>query len=148
MKFGDEIAKWASATQEEVHTQVAQKTRILFTAVIMNSPSKEPTLAGRSAPFAQGTFISNWNIGPRASTEVTVVPSTKPAKVAEINRIINDDFFLNNTTAYITNSLDYADKIEYRGWQFSGPYTPVKLALDTYWEGPAPVARSIATSLV
>lgn len=117
MSFGSEIAEWASTVQQEIYEESAQATRQLFHYVINLSPKKT------------GRFLANWQIGNSIPYYSISSTSTYEAKNADVESIINNDFFLFNKSAYIINNVDYAKQVEEDGWRLTQPYAPVAKAI-------------------
>lgn len=107
------IAQWASETQIVVAEETAKIARNVFYKVVYNSP------------YRTGMFIGNWQIAPTKNTTATLNKETQAQKIAEINSVITDDYFLMHDTVVMFNNVDYAHNVEYDGWKRTGPYAPV-----------------------
>jgi hypothetical protein len=82
------------------------------------------------SPVDTGRFRANWNIGNGSvddSTSMAIDPSggATLAKSAEaINSIV-----INGQMIYVTNSLPYAQRLEYEGWSKQAPAGMVRITL-------------------
>jgi len=139
--FGDEIAAWAQEAPLWAAEQAAIKTRSIFIKVCEFSPRQG---YGR---FSTGHFMKNWRpTGVPVSGEITG-EATLAAKVAEINKVIDDEFFLGNEAAYFTNNTHYAYKVEETGWHDDGQNTDAYQPMELGIKASAPVANAVAASM-
>lgn len=119
--FFDAIKRFAEETPQEIAEESAKITRDIFSTVIDYSP------------VDTGRFVANWQIETEVFNMSVVGTSTKSEKVAEINKKVTKDYFLTNSHIYMYNSVLYAFKVEYNGWN---PPTPKHLPY-------APIAQTI-----
>lgn len=131
--FGADITAWASEAQFWTSQQCAQTVRKLYKRVVFLSPNQ---FVGK---YSQGHFNKNWRIGPTAVQGEIAGNTTVVEKHAEIDRIIDDEYFLLNNQVTMTNSTEYVNEIEYVGWKKrdGSPGHPAY----------APVAKAIAEVL-
>ena len=111
--FGADIAAWASGAQFWTSQQCAQTVRKLYKRVVFLSPNQ---FASR---YSVGHFNKNWRIGPTAVQGEITGNTTVVEKHQEIDRLIDDEYFLNNPAGLVTmtNSTEYVNAIEYVGWK-------------------------------
>lgn len=128
--FALEIEEWARQAGHWAAEECAKKTRQVFKQVVWNSPQLG---FGR---YAKGHFIRNWipSAAPYMGGELAGETSAVQ-KEAQIDAVINDEFFKANVTAYFTNSTEYCKQIEEDGWTRKDgspghpPYAPVAYAI-------------------
>jgi len=135
--FGADIAAWAQQAPIWAAEQAAAKTRQVFIRVCEFSPRQG---YGR---FSTGHFMKNWRPSPFPLGGEIAGEATLAQKVSEISAIIDDEFFLGNTDAFLTNNTHYADKVEYLGWPATPAYAPMEKGV----AASAPVANAVAASI-
>ena len=116
-----EIDEWCNEVSEKIYMKVSLFTIDVLTATIKFSPKVGV------APFATGRFVANWNVSPTKNTTTSIQTMTATQKINEITTQLSPDYFKNYNVVHMTNSLDYADKVENKGWS-RGPdqaYAPV-----------------------
>ena len=105
-----ELDTWAEEVVRELYERAALFTIDVLTATIRFSPEVGV------APYAKGHFIANWNIAPTKNKAITTQTMTAQQKITEIKSIIKPEYFHKYQVVHMTNALDYADKVEYKGW--------------------------------
>ena len=130
-EFGADIAAWASNAQYWASEEAAKKVRYLFIDVCIFSPEWP------RAKYSVGHFMRNWQVGNFPKSGELPGETVRSQKIAEINKVIDDEFFLTNPAAYLTNNTSYANQVEETGWHEGNQNTPAY----------APVARAIAASM-
>jgi len=133
----EEISDWAKEAPIWAATEAAAKTRSIFIKVCEFSPRRS------YSKFSSGHFMKNWRPSPFPLGGEIAGEATLAAKVAEINNIIDDEFFLGNEAAFLVNNTSYADKVEYLGWPATPAYAPMEKGV----AASAPVANAIAASI-
>ena len=131
--FGADIAAWASEAQYWASAECAKSVRILYKRVIAYSPNQYRS----DSKYSQGHFNKNWRLGETAQVGEIAGTITPVQKYAEIDSIVDDEYFLNHPSGKVTmtNSTEYISEIEYKGWkrmdgsQGRIAYAPVTKAL-------------------
>lgn len=127
--FATDIAEWCNEATRWAASECANRTRKLFYRIVDLSPQ-----IGRGK-YSKGHFIRNWQVGNTALQGELAGTTTQSEKNAEIQRVIDDEYFLGNEKAVFTNSTGYIENVEYVGWKrLDGSpghpaYAPVATAL-------------------
>lgn len=108
-----DLAQDCVDVKEDVQKDCALWTRTLFKWVIQLSP------------MDTGRFLANWQIGKDNSSFSTLGTSNYTVKLEDVNASIPDNYFANNTQAYIVNNVSYNWQVEYEGWKRTSAYAPV-----------------------
>jgi hypothetical protein len=138
--FAVDIAAWASEAQMWASAETAKKVRYLFIKVCEFSPRQG---YGR---FSTGHFMKNWRPSKFPLSGEIAGEATLASKTAEINQVIDNEFFLTSDVAFFTNNTKYADHVEYLGWQATPAYKPMEKGLSAVAVS-APVANAVAASM-
>jgi len=129
--FADDIIEWASEAQYWASAEAAKKTRYLFVDIATFSPEWP------RAKYSEGHFMKNWQIANHPKRGEIAGETVRTQKVAEINAIVDDEYFLANESVFMTNNTSYAWQVEVVGWHEGNQNTPAY----------APVARGIAAAM-
>ena len=116
-----EIDQWCKDVEAELYSRVRLFTIDVLTSAVSFSPEVNV------APYAQGHFIANWNVGYGKQRGTTSMTMNKAQKIASINAELSIDYFKKYSSVHMTNNLHYALKVEEQGWT-RGPeqaYAPV-----------------------
>lgn len=109
--FGADIAAWASESQFWTSQKCAETVRKLYKRVVFLSPNQF------ASKYSVGHFNKNWRLGTTAMQGEIAGNTTVVEKHAEIDRFIDDEYFLLNKQVTMTNSTEYVTEIEYIGWK-------------------------------
>lgn len=129
--FFSDISLWAKEANEEVAKETAQVARTIFTMVVNRSP------------ILTGKFVKNWIVSPVDVPYSVVGTSDWDTKIAEINSLITNDYFLKHDRVFLVNNLVYTQNVEYTGWAKTIAYAPVQKTLTKIGNGFAPVGQTL-----
>jgi hypothetical protein len=122
--FTKNILKFVSESSVSIYEEPAKITRKTFEAAIEHSPYKG------YGKYSTGHFMANWQIGHTINNTVVASTATQSQLLAKMKSIITDDFFAHGNTAYMVNSVPYANNVETgEGWGWPVGYAPVGHAL-------------------
>lgn len=136
--FANDIAAWASETQNWIGDATSNEAKLLFSRVVEYSPRQG------IAPFSTGHFIHNWTVSNSPLYFEKAGTTTSSQKIAEINSFITDEYFFMNKKIYLTNATSYAGQVEQDGWVRTDAYAPVVKAFGNFG---APVTKAFAASM-
>lgn len=114
-----EIDAWCEEVKKEVLNRVRLFTIDVLTTTVRFSPEVNV------APYAKGHFIANWNVAYTKVRSTTSMTMNAAQKIAEIESKITLDYFNKYSSVHMTNNLDYADKVENKGWVRTEAYAPI-----------------------
>lgn len=120
-KWLDTILEWSDKTEKKVLDKCNWITKKVLYTTVNFSPTQP------AAKYSTGYFMHNWLLSSNGAKSLSTGVATKQSKKAEIDSFLQKDYFKNNRHLYMTNITPYADKIEYMGWQVTGPYKPVAM---------------------
>lgn len=120
-KWLDTILEWSDKTEKKVLDKCNWITKKVLYTTVNFSPTQP------AAKYSTGYFMHNWLLSSNGTKGLSAGTATKQSKKTEIDSFLQKDYFKNNRHLYMTNTTPYADKIEYMGWQVTGPYKPVAM---------------------
>ena len=142
--WADSIGEWQNDARDQITEDLANFSRGIATALVMNSPAPE----GDSAPvgrYSTGHFVNNWQVSTTGFVGEVAGETTKASKVAYLRAHIDGALVLSSQNIFITNSTDYAHDVETgEGWARTAGYRPVATVYGLFSQGPSPVIRTIA----
>lgn len=108
----------------------------IFDKVVELSPSVvDNQITGRKAPTSKGEFINNWFPALNSIDYSTTDNKSDEGKDSKerisvfFDKLGSASFFDKDFSITLSNSVDYAFKVEYLGWKNTLPYAPVNNAL-------------------
>lgn len=130
-EFTIALQKFAKDAPEKAQ-EIARKVSIeLLKSVVLKSPVGNPSLWKNPAPagYVGGRFRANWNVGigsidlnigapPDKTGQRAIAKGTGEILASEAGQDI-----------YITNSLPYAQRLEYEGWSSQAPQGMVRITI-------------------
>lgn len=114
-----DIDKWCEEAEKQLYTKVRLFTIDVLSTCVRFSPEINV------APYSKGHFIANWHLSPTKTMFTTSASTTAAQKIAEIESTLSLAYFKQYNVVHMTNSLDYADKVENKGWVKTGAYAPI-----------------------
>lgn len=128
--FAKSMKEWCADTQQECSEAVVKVAKKLFKQIVENSPEKGK---GR---YSKGHFMRNWIVSDTANLLELPGETTSSAKNAEIDSVLQPDYFLDHHSVHFSNATEYANNVEFSGWKDPSrhmnteEYRPVGRAFD------------------
>lgn len=127
--FVDSMKKNINRVLTEIDNKCYAIVYSLFTSVVYNSPTKP------FARYSEGQFINNWFPSVGGYSNATT-GSTSFDGMGSLSRILelktSKAFYGQDNFVSMSNSLPYAQQVEYLGWSKTGPYAPVRNAITSF----------------
>jgi hypothetical protein len=116
---------------DRADTVVRHTAQNMLSALIVRSPVGNPDLWKHKAPpgYVGGRFKNNWNFDLGAIDYRDNQPPDAGGTGAYERGLAKMQQFTKGDTIYITNSLPYANRIEYEGWSSQAPSGVVRLTV-------------------
>ena len=129
-KFADQLRKEMEAEFERVNKEILNIVVDTFNYAVKVSPV-QPT-----AKFSKGEFVNSWYPAVN-SFDHTVsgnYDSSGSGSLSRIAGLLSSNAFLGkDATVSLTNSVSYADKVEYHGWNKTKPYAPIRQTINYFY---------------
>lgn len=128
--WSDGIKREIKGLQAEVANKCVERAILLFDKVVDYSPLQDDAIY--PGVYATGLFANSWYpaINEFDGTVGTIADESASGSRARIAALRFKGAFLGQDD-YISlaNNLSYADRVEYLGWNLTGPYAPVRNGL-------------------
>jgi len=135
MDFTKSLLANIEMVKQEMNKEIISTTQELFNKVVDYSPTQVEAIY--PGVWATGLFANSWQVGVN-QIDSTVGASADESASASKSKIQGlsslKEFMYNDGFISFTNNLDYADRVEYLGWNVTGPYAPVRQGI-TYIMG-------------
>lgn len=128
MSFEDDLRRFAETTGQSMDKAVRQAVILAAQGVVMMSPVGNPSLWKSPAPkgYVGGRFRANWNVAVGAPNTSTTEETDKGGgrTLQKIIGMVSKE--PGNQVFYLTNSLPYAERLEYgHSTQASGGFVRI-----------------------
>lgn len=124
--FTDSIKRSTERVLKEIDAKCYAISYALFTSIVYNSPTK-PT-----AVYAKGQFINNW-FPAVSGYDTSTTSATSYDGMGSLQRIAllkaARAFYGRDNFVTLSNSLPYANQVEYLGWGKTDKYAPVRASV-------------------
>lgn len=124
-----------TAFQEKIKDNVVEAVREVAAEAFRQIVGFSPTPQNSDAGYSRGSYVLSHRIAiNKVDSSTTVVPGARGDKdygaaSKAMGQISNLDGLKLGDTAFISNSLPYAHKVEYLGWHSRSPYNTFEKAV-------------------
>ena len=129
-KFADQFRQEVEAEFERINNQILNMVVDTFNYAVKVSPIQP------AAKFSKGEFINSWYpaINGFDTTVSGAYDMTGSGSLSRISGLLGSNAFLGkDAIVSLSNNVSYADKVEYHGWTRTGPYAPIRQAINYYY---------------
>lgn len=131
-RFAIDFAKLLKAAGDKAELVVKKSAFEVMNAVEEKSPVGDPSLWAESSPpaptgYTGGRFKANWNLS-IGSIDASTTEDTDKTGEATLSRAQGKiEGYKMGDKVFITNSLPYAQRLEYEGWSSQAPAGMVRI---------------------
>lgn len=131
-RFAIDFAKMLKAAGDKAELVVKKSAIQVLSAIEEKSPVGDPTLWAESslpapAGYTGGRFRANWNLSISSIDDSTTEDTDKTGTAAIARAQGKIEGYKMGDKVFITNSLPYAQRLEYEGWSSQAPAGMVRI---------------------